>query len=468
MPSSWPLPGGDVEPEADNAPAEVAQEAARAAPEPVVPPLVPVVPEVSKDRVPLYPAELAAAAAPARVCVTGATGYVAGPIVARLLAAGHTVHATCRDPSASEALSALRALPGADQRLRLFRGDLLTPGSFDEAVEGCDYVIHTASPFTLLVNRRRAVEQLVEPAVRGVENVIAAVNKTKSVRRVVMTSSIVATYSRATDHGGPDRPLDENCWNTTASPTFLPYSYSKTQAERRAWELCEKQNRWTLVVINPGLVLGPPLGANCRASESVALLRRICAGLMYPAVPNVGIAYVDIRDVAAAHSVAMTAPEASGRYLVVAGGVRMRGLTQIMEQLYPGGRVRTAFLAAPRWIAVRLAPLLGIGSDFVEASWGPPPRFSTVKAAEQLGLKSWVPLEASLYDMVEDLAAKRLVRHPLVSFPSEWSRRRRRQKLRRWLLCAAAVAVPLAVAVVLLVWMLHGRRRGAEGQRGLR
>ncbi|GLC45513.1 hypothetical protein PLESTF_001109100 [Pleodorina starrii] len=366
------------------------------------------------DRVPLFPAELEAQ--PCRVCVTGATGYVAGPIVARLLAAGHTVHATCRDPSSVKSVSALRSLPGAPKRLRLFQADLMKPGSYDEAVAGCDYVIHTASPFLLLVDPKRVAEELVEPAVRGVENVIASVNKSETVRRVVMTSSIAATYSTPRDHGGPDRAMDEQCWNTTASPSFLPYSYSKTQAERHAWELAGQQSRWRLVVINPGLVFGPPVGATCAANESVALLRRICRGLMYPWAPNIGIAHVDIRDVAAAHCLAMVTEGAAGRYLVVGGGVRMLRLTQVLERLYPGGSMRASPLVAPRWIAARLAPVLaGVGRDFIEANWGPPPNFSTTKAAEELGLRNWVPLEASLYDMVEGLADKGLLRHPLAT-----------------------------------------------------
>ncbi|GLC45512.1 hypothetical protein PLESTF_001109200 [Pleodorina starrii] len=404
------------------------------------------------DRVPLFPAELEAQ--PCRVCVTGATGYVAGPIVARLLAAGHTVHATCRDPSSVKSVSALRSLPGAPKRLRLFQADLMKPGSYDEAVAGCDYVIHTASPFALLVDPKRVAEELVEPAVRGVENVIAAVNKSETVRRVVMTSSIAATYSTPRDHGGPDRAMDEQCWNTTASPSFLPYSYSKTQAERRAWELAGQQSRWRLVVINPGLVFGPPVGATCAANESVALLRRICRGLMYPWAPNIGIAHVDIRDVAAAHCLAMVTEGAAGRYLVVGGGVRMRRLTQVLERLYPGGSIRASPLVAPRWIAARLAPVLaGVGRDFIEANWGPPPNFSTAKAAEELGLRSWVPLEASLYDMVEDLADKGLLRHPLAPAAAEKGTGFGRRRWVTWVVVAMVLMALMAVLTV-FIWVL--------------
>lgn len=90
---------------------------------------------------------------PLRICVTGATGYVAGWIVLRLLAAGHTVHATCRNPYSKAAVGHLLAMPGAAERLKLFQANLLAPGAFDEAVAGCDVVIHTASPYALHVPR---------------------------------------------------------------------------------------------------------------------------------------------------------------------------------------------------------------------------------------------------------------------------------------------------------------------------
>ncbi|KAG2449145.1 hypothetical protein HYH02_005892 [Chlamydomonas schloesseri] len=463
-------------------------------------------------RVPLLPQEASPPAA--TICVTGATGYVAGPIIARLLAAGHRVRGTARDVSPHHpAVAALLALPGAAERLQLYAADLLLPGSFDEAVAGCDVVIHTASPFTLSVRRSQVRQLLLEPAVRGVENVIGAVNRSPSVRRVVLTSSIAATCSRADDHhprrrhgkagglaaaaaaataatkaggrrvipgtatnnrngtdddklaaaallqpddatataaaappagpaaadldggccggtntsrsmggaapgagdggcaAGGDAPaaavITERHWNTSANEAYLPYSWSKTEAERRAWRL---------VCVLPGFVLGPCVGGGpgrCR-SESVLLLRRLCEGAMWPAAPNMGLAAVDVRDVAAAHCRAALLPGASGRYLVVGGGTRMWRLTAALAALYPGGAVRRSVAVAPRGLVAALGPvMLRLGSDVVEAAWGAPPTFSTARAAADLGLASWVPLEESLRDMVEDLAAKGLVRHPL-------------------------------------------------------
>lgn len=96
-------------------------------------------------------------AKPLRICVTGATGYLAGHIVQRLLAAGHTVHATARQPNSRSSTAHLLAMPGAAQRLKLFKADLMQPGAFDEAVAGCDVVIHTASPYLIKVPKGEQV-----------------------------------------------------------------------------------------------------------------------------------------------------------------------------------------------------------------------------------------------------------------------------------------------------------------------
>ncbi|MEW5312838.1 MAG: hypothetical protein WDW38_004441 [Sanguina aurantia] len=170
-------------------------------------------------RVPLYETERLSA--PTSVCVTGVTGYMAGPIVQRLLAMGHT-------------------------RLKLFKADLLAPGSFDEAMAGCTLAIHTASPYIINVKQRDVRSRLIDPALRGTENVLAAVEKSESITRVVITSSVAAVYPTPEFPQPAGKKYTEDHWNTV-----LPYFCSKTLAERRAWELAGAQTRWKLVVINP-------------------------------------------------------------------------------------------------------------------------------------------------------------------------------------------------------------------------
>ena len=129
----------------------------------------------------------------APVLVTGATGYLAGWIVKRLLEEGKTVHAAVRDPSNKHTIAHLddmaASLPGD---ITYFKADLLDDGSFDEAIQGCDVVMHTASPFTSEVTDPQ--KDLVDPAVRGTRKVLGAANRTDSVKRVVLTSSCAAIY----------------------------------------------------------------------------------------------------------------------------------------------------------------------------------------------------------------------------------------------------------------------------------
>lgn len=221
-------------------------------------------------RVPLAPAELQVQ--PTAVCVTGATGYIAGHIIQRLLAAGHTVQGTCRDPGKTAAVGHLLQLPGAGKRLKLFQANLLDAGAFDKAVAGCSAVFHCASPYLLDVPLHQARAKLIEPAVQGTENVLAAVSRCHSVKRVVLTSSTAAVFTDPHERGRGAVFTAED-WNLTASETRCPYFKSKAAAEQRAWELAAAQARWSLVVINPPAVWGPPLSSR-PDGESVSLMCR--------------------------------------------------------------------------------------------------------------------------------------------------------------------------------------------------
>ncbi|GLC50494.1 hypothetical protein PLESTB_000385700 [Pleodorina starrii] len=380
------------------------------------------------QRVPLFPTELSAPKS--RVCVTGATGYIAGPIIERLLRAGHTVHGTCRDPSNLTALSPLMDLPGASERLRLFKADLMVPGSFDAAVQGCDYVIHVAAPVLLSkVKPSEGRSKVVDPMVRGVDNVLGAVDRAPSVKRVVMTSSVAALCAfnldpRNTARAGasargattasvasPPLVYGPDDWNDgPASETSLPYLYGKTQSERRAWELAAAaQGRWQLVTVLPSLVFGPTVCA-CASSESVAAVRGLMrkGGRGVPAVGRMGLPAVDVRDVAAVHCLAMVTSGASGRYIAHAHDSTAFDCTHAVAARFP--KFRPARRLLPFWLVWLAAPRVGLNRDLVRAMWGAPPRFDTRRTCADLGLSRWVPLEDSLEDMIRDMAGKGMVR----------------------------------------------------------
>lgn len=166
------------------------------------------------------------------VMVTGATGYVAGWIVEKLNDEGATVHAVVRDPSNEKKISHLESL-GSPGQIKFFRGDLLEEGSYDEAVQGCDVVFHTASPFTSAVKDPQ--KDLVDPAKLGTINVLQSVNKTPSVSRVVLTSSCAAIYGDNKDlELLPNKRVDESVWNTSSTLYHNAYFHAKTVAEKEA------------------------------------------------------------------------------------------------------------------------------------------------------------------------------------------------------------------------------------------
>ncbi len=227
------------------------------------------------------------------VLVTGATGYVAGWVVKRLLEEGLTVHGTVRDAGQTERLRYLHDLAeGTEGNLKLFSADLTRPGSFADAMAGCSTVFHIASPYQLGVEDPQ--RDLIEPAVDGTRNVLDEVNRTASVNCVVLTSSCAAIYGDNIDlETTPNGVFTEEVWNTSSSLTHQPYSYSKTMAEKTAWEIHDAQDRWRLVVMNPPGIFGPGVRLHSGA-ESFKIMTQLGDGTMASGVPRIGLGIVDV------------------------------------------------------------------------------------------------------------------------------------------------------------------------------
>ena len=305
----------------------------------------------------------------APVMVTGASGYLGSWIIHSLLSDGYTVHATVRDPNKAASVAHLQAmaaqLPGT---LQLFKADLLDEGSFDAAMQGCEVVMHTASPF-LVTGYTDPEAALVRPALEGTRNVLAAVERTASVQRVVLTSSVAAIYGDAKDvEQAPNGVFDASMWNTSSSLSHQPYPYSKTVAEREAWQWVEKQQRWDLVTINPALIMGPALTKNSQ-SASIEILQEFGNGTMRMGAPKLWTGLVDVRDVAVAHVRAAFTPEAKGRYILCDRTLSLLEMGQALRQRlgnsYPFPRTPVPTFAF--WL---VAPFYGYTRDFVSLNMG--------------------------------------------------------------------------------------------------
>lgn len=335
------------------------------------------------------------------ILVTGATGYVAGWIIERLLSQGFTVHATVRNLAKAEKFKHLQQL--ADQsagQIQFFEADLLKAESFDAAMQGCEVVIHTASPF-VITKYKDAVKDIIEPAVNGTQNVLESVNRTASVKRVVVTSSIAATYGDAIEiNDAPNHAFDESCWNNTSNQTHQPYSYSKVEAERKAWEMADQQQRWSLVCINPALVMGPSLTPSSQ-SGSIELLEQFANGVTLFGVPPMWNGIVDVRDVADAHVAAALSPSASGRYIVCGGSLSLLDMGKALTQRF-GYRYPFPHFTVPKKAFSFIAPFLGYSRDFVKLNMGYPIYFNAKRSQTELGIE-YRDIRASVCDHFQQL-----------------------------------------------------------------
>lgn len=248
------------------------------------------------------------------VLVTGGSGFIGGHCIVQLLAAGHQVRTTVRDLKREGEVRAMLKEGGveAGSRLSFAAADLMRDAGWAEAVAGCDYVLHVASPFPAGTPKHE--DELIIPAREGALRVLRA-SRDAGVKRVVLTSSFAAI---GYGHPPEKNQFTEADWTNPERPGVGAYQKSKTLAERAAWDFMAREGgALELSVINPVGVFGPVLGPDF--SSSILLLKQLLGGAM-PACPRLYFGVVDVRDVADLHLRAMTDPAARGeRFLAVAG-----------------------------------------------------------------------------------------------------------------------------------------------------
>jgi nucleoside-diphosphate-sugar epimerase len=315
-----------------------------------------------------------------RVLITGASGFVGGHCVSELTAHGYEVRAAVRDPAR------VRHLAGACE---VVRADLDADSGWADAAAGCRYVLHVASPLPLSAPADE--NDLIRPAVDGTLRVLRASAASGTVKRVVVTSSTDAVGPAAPAHRDAG-PRTEQDWADPAAAHG--YVKSKVLAERAAWDFARADGGIELAVINPGLVLGPVQHA--AVSTSLEPLRRLLARQV-PGVPRLGWATVDVRDLAAAHRLAMETPHAAGnRYICAGPHAWLRDMAKILSARYrvPTRPLPYAFL----WAAGRFDPAIREILDLV----GQQENYSADKARRDLG---WTtrPLPDTLFDTAASL-----------------------------------------------------------------
>ncbi|MFZ4659534.1 MAG: NAD-dependent epimerase/dehydratase family protein [Caldilineaceae bacterium] len=272
-----------------------------------------------------------------RVLVTGITGYVGQHCAAELLRQGYEVVGTIRSRAKADATRSAISQVAPIDNLSFAEADLLLDSGWPQALKGCTFVLHIASPF--LLAEPKDENELIAPAVEGTKRVIAAAQKA-GIKRLVLTSSTFAIIAgKGTGKYGPGD------WSDTDADIGA-YAKSKTLAERAAWEAA-KHGNMELTVINPGPVFGPSLGAKIDG-QSVALMTNMIAGKV-PMIPNMAMGMVDVRDVAKLHVVAMTANGAAGKRFIActAEPVEMATLAKVLRE---AGYTKAPSLKAPTFL----------------------------------------------------------------------------------------------------------------------
>ena len=333
------------------------------------------------------------------VLVTGGSGFIGGWCVIGLLQQGYTVRTTVRDLARESAVRATlaKAVPAQD-RLSFYAANLTADAGWDAATQGCDYVLHVASP--LGVAEPKDPNVLIVPAREGAKRAISAAVRA-GVKRVVMTSSVAACHKSE----DADSVSDETQWTDIAARGVSAYTQSKTLAERAAWDLIAASGgATTLATVNPSLVIAPVLGSDY--SDSVQVIQRLLSGKV-PGLPRLGFNIVDARDVADLHIRAMTAPEAAGQRFIAAGRFEwMAEVAALLRARLGSDAAKVPTRKVPDFV-LRLVGLFDKELASVTPSLGKKHDYSSAKAQSLLGWRPR-PLEDTVLDCARSLIAERL------------------------------------------------------------
>ena len=312
------------------------------------------------------------------VLVTGGSGFIAGHCILQLLAGGHQVRTTVRSLSRE---ADVRARLKADERLSFVVADLENDAGWSDAVAGCEYVLHVASPFPHTMPKDE--NELIVPAKEGALRVLRAARE-RGVKRVVLTSSFAAI---GYGHKEQRAAFDEGNWSNVDAPGVTAYAKSKFFAERAAWDFITKEGgALELSVVNPVGVFGPLLGPDL--ATSILMVKRMMDGAI-PGVPQLYFGIVDVRDIADLHVRAMTHPAAKGESFLAPAGdfMSMLEMARALKRRLGVAAKRVPTWQLPNWV-VRLVAVRDPAARYIVPELGKFKNATSAKARRVLG---WAP-----------------------------------------------------------------------------
>lgn len=279
-----------------------------------------------------------------KVLVTGISGFVGQHCAAELLKKGYAVRGSVRNLSKTEeVVNGIAKEVDLKENLEFCELNLMNDVGWDKAIEGCDYVLHVASPFVVKVPKDE--NELIKPAVEGTLRALKAAKKA-GVKRVVLTSSTVAM------HGGQHGliKINQGSWTTVNEKSVTAYCKSKTLAEKSAWDFIENQTgdyKLELVVVNPGPIYGPTLTGNL-ATEAMDFFKKLITGQV-PMLPHAYSVMSDVRDVAAIHVAALENEKANGKRFIVTSE-KPYAIQEIAQILKSNGYDKVSTRLAPTFL----------------------------------------------------------------------------------------------------------------------
>ena len=358
------------------------------------------------------------------VVVTGVTGFVASWVAFTCLKAGFRVRGTVRSLKEQDRFVHLAKdfcpkTLGAKHTIKLVEADLLNPDDWDVAMLGATYCIHVASPVPLLEPRDK--DEVIRPAVEGTLNVLGACARSKTVKRVVMTSSAAAVaYGRGPADGVE---FTDESWTVMDDPNFPLGSYeeSKTRAEMAAWEFIKEKLpadcTLDLCTIMPTFIVGNVFSKNMNSSANLVL--QVLLGKMV-LLPDITIDCVSIEDVARAHVLALVTPEAGGKRMLLHGGqLSLQDLGRLFKKEFGNKGYKPTSWIAPTW-AVKFAAYFDEGAKALLSSLGAKKVWKMANCYDVLKMQ---PLNSdmaqSFLDMVYGLVRVGVVEDKSVHFRSK-------------------------------------------------
>lgn len=246
-----------------------------------------------------------------KVLLTGISGFVGQHCAVQLLENGYSVRGSVRSFSKEqEVRKGISKVVDAKENLEFCELDLLNDEGWEKAMEGCDYVLHVASPF--VIAEPKDENEMIKPAVEGTLRALKAAKKA-GVKKVVLTSSTVAMAGdKKKNH------LTQASWTNAKTDNVGAYIKSKALAEKAAWDFYSKQDssdKMELTVVNPGPIYGPTLTGNL-SGASMGMISDLISGKV-PMLPNVHYVMSDVRDIAKIHVDAMENSESNGQRFIV-------------------------------------------------------------------------------------------------------------------------------------------------------